>query len=506
MQPKNTRDIFYSAFTYSAIGMALVSLEGDWLDVNDSLCKMLGYDKSELISLNFRDITHPADVEKGNTYLQQILRKEIDTYQIEKRYITKSQTVMHAFVSVSVVLDENKFPNFFISQIQDLTATKAVEAALKESEERWLFAIESSREGVWDWNTQTNKVFFSDRWKAMLGYEPAEIQNDLSEWEFRVHPDDKERRCKDLEKHFKSETPYYESIHRVKCKNGDYKWILDRGKIITRTEEELPLRIIGTHTDIHDQKIVQLQLNATNEELQKLNDYKNKVLSIIAHDLKSPLSSCLSTFEMIFSDYESFSEEEIKKLLLLLRERASLIYNLLEELLLWGKHQLGHIIFNPDYQSFSNILDCTLKVLSPAAQAKNIRFALTISKDDMVFADADMIKVILRNLASNAIKFSHADSTILISLENTECDSYIVLKDAGIGINSEITAKILNPTFHHSSFGTAGEKGSGLGLSICNELLKKHNSELYIDSKEGEGTVVSFRLPKTMQVGEEGIM
>lgn len=128
------------------------------------------------------------------------------------------------------------------------------ERGARENELRWRFALEGSQNGVWDWDLNTNTVFFSQRWKEMLGYEEHEISMDLQEWDKRVHPDDKTRVYADIEKHMKGDTAYYENEHRMMCKNGTYKWILDRGMIVSRDANGKPARMIGTHTDITDRK------------------------------------------------------------------------------------------------------------------------------------------------------------------------------------------------------------------------------------------------------------
>ena len=125
---------------------------------------------------------------------------------------------------------------------------------LRKAEARWKFAIESTEQGLWDWNVQTGEVFFSKKWKNMLGYEEDEITNSLSEWEKRVHPDDLKQVWEEIEKHFRGETDIYTNEHRLLCKDGKYKWVLDRGKVIEFTGDGKPLRMIGTHTDISRKK------------------------------------------------------------------------------------------------------------------------------------------------------------------------------------------------------------------------------------------------------------
>ena len=137
---------------------------------------------------------------------------------------------------------------------------KHAEEVLLESESRWQFAIEVVGDGVWDWNVVTNEVFFSRKWKEMLGFKDHEIGNSFDEWEKRVHPEDLERVNADINRHFSGQDPVYVNKHRMLCKNGTYKWILDRGQVITRTPEGKPLRVIGTHSDITDHMLIEEKL------------------------------------------------------------------------------------------------------------------------------------------------------------------------------------------------------------------------------------------------------
>lgn len=154
-----------------------------------------------------------------------------------------------------------------IANSQLFAELKEAERARRESEERWQFALEGAGEGVWDWNVQSNKSYFSPQWKAILGLEDNEIGDTIDEWVQRVHPDDQLRVSAEIYKHFRGETPVYTSEHRVRCKDGGYKWILDRGKIITRTQDGQPLRMIGTHADITERRKSEEALRLHNEEV-----------------------------------------------------------------------------------------------------------------------------------------------------------------------------------------------------------------------------------------------
>ncbi len=156
-------------------------------------------------------------------------------------------------------------------------ATNLSEAAKKSRDREmiWIYALEGNRDGVWDWNAVTNEVFFSKRWKEMLGFEENEISNHLSEWDKRVHPDDRNAVYADLNRHLNGETPYYQNEHRVQCKDGYYKWILDRGKVMSWTEDGKPLRVVGTHTDVTLRKETEIEnLRLLKEPREALDEVK----------------------------------------------------------------------------------------------------------------------------------------------------------------------------------------------------------------------------------------
>lgn len=186
-----------------------------------------------------------------------------------------------------------------VAVYEDVTAKKRAEEDLRDSDARWQFAVEGVKDGLWDWDANTNRVFFSRQWKAMLGYEEDEIGDSFEEWQERIHPEDLDRCLREVDKLLKDETPFYTLEHRLRCKNGRYKWILARGRIITRNPDGSPQRLIGTHTDIDEEVRIKCELHQKESEVSSL--IENSPDIIIRYDTSLRHTFCNKAVERYFS-------------------------------------------------------------------------------------------------------------------------------------------------------------------------------------------------------------
>jgi PAS domain S-box-containing protein len=260
---------FSKAFSINPALMAISKIDsGEYVDINESFLTKLGYSRDEVIGKTSRELgvipSEEREVLIKELYHQGYIRNK------ELTLNTKNGDKLHTIFSVDIIETDNQ--RYLLTVMVDITRRKIAEELLKESEERWSSALEGSGNGVWDWNAVTNRVFFSKEWKSMLGYEEHEIGDTLQEWESRVDPDDWERIQVQLQKHFNRETPVYQSEHRLRTRDGSYKWVLDRGKVIKRDQEGKVLRVIGTHTDITSIKDVQEDLSRTRSQLKAIWD------------------------------------------------------------------------------------------------------------------------------------------------------------------------------------------------------------------------------------------
>ncbi|WP_162416096.1 PAS domain S-box protein [Cyclobacterium roseum] len=269
---------FASAFDYASIGMALVSTEGKCLKVNKSLCDLLGYEEGELLSKTFQDITHPDDLEKDLMYVQQMLRGEIETYQMEKRYFTKSGELVWVLLSVSLVW-ENREPKHFISQIQDITKNKHFQDLIQIEKDRLQQIIKGTDAGTWEWNVQTGEVLFNEKWANLIGYTLKELEPiTIETWMKFTHPEDLEESNRRLQECFEQKQSQYECACRMKHKDGHWVWIMDRGKVFNWTEDGLPELMFGSHIDISGMKELEEKLSL---ERQKFYSIFNSTFQFI---------------------------------------------------------------------------------------------------------------------------------------------------------------------------------------------------------------------------------
>jgi PAS domain S-box-containing protein len=847
-------------FKYAKWGIVIGSKDAKTIELmNNEFAQMHGFTIEELTGSTIYELFAPECRENILPQIQ--IAHEKGHHIWESIHIRKDGSKFPVLIDVTTVKDKQGEIMYRIINIIDLTERKKVEQALQESEERWKFAVEGARDGLWDWNLVTNEVFFSPQWKNMLGFEEHEISNHLDEWSKRVHPDDLQKCYSDIQLHLESKTPNYTNVHRVLCKDGSYKWILDRGKIISFDENNKALRMIGTHTDLTDriemevalkeseaktsailntlpdmmfiqdiegtyidfyvpkgvptfippkvfigqkmqnvlpqelvkafiplfekaidtkqmqffeyslkmpdrvhyfeartihfesnkvlsivrditqskdaeellkltqknyetffntiddflfvldeqgniihtnntvlkrlgyskeelvgksvlqihpedrrdeagkiveemlagkaascpvpvitksgiqiafetrvtkgiwngrpvifgvtkdiseiklseekfsktfhsntaimalsllkdgtfidinnaflhglgytreevigksskdlnlfvdmdsrekaieaaekagnektgnEKEIEIKVRAKdgsikfglfsaenifigqeicllttmidityrkeaeqiikhqNQELRKLITDKDRFISILAHDLKSPFNSILGFLELLHNKFDTYNTEKIKKQIDIIYSSANQTYNLLNDLLEWARAQSGKLLFKPQKLNLSKECFNVVENLKLHAYNKNIIINNLTNHEYSIFADPDMFKTILRNLVSNAIKFTNNGGHIDIYSEQSPTEITIIVSDTGIGLDPDRIATLFDISQINSTPGTEKEKGTGIGLLLCKEFVEKHGGNLWIESKLGKGSDFKFTLP-----------
>ncbi len=211
--------------------------------------------------------------------------------------------------------------------------------------------------------------------------------------------------------------------------------------------------------------------------------------------MRSPIGGLKQLVELTLSTSDLTDTHSISEILEDIQKSASTTYELLENLLAWAKSQQNEVVFMPTKVNLYEIIDACSLLLAETARGKNISIHNQSSPSQFVFADQNMLMTILRNLLTNAIKFTHPNKNIYVSVIDTGIDMSISVKDEGVGVNPENLDKLFKPNDFLTTYGTSGEKGTGLGLLLCKDLVEKHNGEIWVESELGKGSVFNFTLP-----------
>lgn len=305
-----------------------------------------------------------------------------------------------------------------------------------------------------------------------------------------------------------SKVPYYDA-------DGNVAGIVGIGRDITKQkksekqlrEQAQNLQEVNVILEERQEKIQQQTeelnrqaqiLKKANVELEQLNSTKNKFFSIIAHDLKNPFQAIFGFSELLMRNYKDFDDPQKMELLTMIKSSSESAFNLLENLLQWARTQTDRIKYNPDLINLVEIIDQNIELSKASAENKQITLISQVDCDSTVFADKNMINLVVRNLISNAVKFTNEKGIVTVACELKGKDQMMVyISDTGIGISEQNIKKLFRIDEYFSTSGTAGEGGTGLGLIICKEFIEKNKGTLHIESKLNEGTTFTFILPRT---------
>lgn len=256
---------------------------------------------------------------------------------------------------------------------------------------------------------------------------------------------------------------------------------------------------LGIARDITDRKKADIELKESKQQLEELVKSKDKFLSIIAHDLRDPFNTLIGYSELILTQFESLSKEKIEKYVQAINSSSNKGFNLLQNLLDWSKAESGRIIYTPEKVDLSKTFDFIISNLEYSSAAKNISIKTNVDNSLIIVADENMLKTVLRNLISNAIKFSFKNGEICIEVIEEKIQYIVRVIDDGIGISEENLSKIFSPDINFSQKGTKEERGTGLGLIICKEFVTKWGGRIWVESDYGKGSTFSFSIPKPKQ-------
>ncbi|NET27208.1 PAS domain S-box protein [Okeania sp. SIO1I7] len=272
---RESEEKFRATFEQTVMGIFFATLSGKIFRVNQAFRNILGYSNADLSKLNLMDIIYSEERQDYEINLRYLMAEKIQNYATDNRLINKKGKIIWSYLNISLIKTSQE-PKYLIGLIKDITQRKQIELDLKKSEERWELALRGNNDGIWDWNIKTNECFYSTRCQEILGYTETEIFNHVNDWKNRIHPDDINLVIQSIQEHLNRKTPYFTAEYRIRCKDNTYKWILDRGQALW-DEEENPLRMVGSYTDITERKQAENYLQRQTQQEQLIRKITERI-------------------------------------------------------------------------------------------------------------------------------------------------------------------------------------------------------------------------------------
>lgn len=368
---------------------------------------------------------------------------------------------------------------------QEVSVLKQQQIDINQAKELYLKIFEEFPALIWRSRLDKLCDYFNKTWLEFTGRTME--QEFGTGWAEGVHPDDFDFCLKTYVEAFDKREAFLME-YRMKNSSGEYRWIRDFGRPFYDLDNSF-LGYIGSCydiTEIKDNELKLIELNAT----------KDKFFSIIAHDLRSPFNSLLGITKLLDDDLPTMTQEQIKKIVVTIRKSATNLYSLLENLLEWSRLQRGFIPYTPEPILLMPKVMLETGLAMESANNKEIELSYDIPDGLVVVADENMLGGILRNLASNSVKFTPKGGKVVI-LARPISDNWIEVsvKDTGIGMNKKMAGKLFKSDMDTGRRGTDNEPTTGLGLFICKDFVEKHGGKIWVESTEGKGSTFYFTLP-----------
>ncbi len=499
----------------------VISDAGECIEwVNDAFTAMTGYSTAEAVGRQTRTLlggpaTDPAVIAAKSARLQ-----AGQNFKGEIYYYHKAGHGVWLRLDVQPVRDAAGELRHFITIATDITEEKRAAEALQLSEERWQLALEGSDDGVWDWGIATDTMWFSARWKALLGYAEHEFANNFEAWRRVLHPDDWPWVQATLDAYLTRRTETYAVEFRMSHKDGSWRWILSRGKACFSPEGR-PLRMIGTHTDVTTWRETERELRHQREQSEQLNEQleqaiasaqqsaleanlgsqaKSEFLAVMSHEIRTPMNAVIGFTSLLLDTPLSAEQRDWVRTV---RSSGEALLTIINDILDFSKIESGKLELEQHSVSVRQTVDDALSLLGELARRKGL--GLTAAVDprvpEWITTDGTRLRQVLLNLMGNAIKFTaHGRVEVRVARETGPAGEPLLgfsVRDTGTGIPADRLDRLFKPFSQVDSSTTRKFGGTGLGLAICRSLVKLLGGTIGVTDTSPQGSTFHFTITCT---------
>ncbi|WP_235185431.1 PAS domain S-box protein [Desulfonatronum thiodismutans] len=463
--------------------------------VSDRWCAIHQVRREDVLadSMVANNLAHPDERE---AFLARNRQAHLDRkpFLWEGRFIAGSEVRWLRIESTSVIFDNGDARWFGVTQ--DITERKLTEIELQRSRELLDSTQALAKIGGWEWDVAQQTMYWTDEAYRIHGFQPGEVEAGSPDHIARslqcYDPDDRPvivaafQRCVE-------QGQAYDLDFQITKTDGCRIWIRTMAHAVQVNGRVV--KIQGNIFDITERRKTREAIEQINQELRISNAEKDRLFTIIAHDLKAPMAGILSATGMLADQAEIFSEQEIRLLSTELHNNAKNTFALLEDLLQWSRMSQGGIDFDPGPCSLHDLINISFFSAQGMAKDKDVAIRLDIPQGLTVCVDQPMINTVIRNILFNAIKFSLRGGEIVITAQRNGKTVTVAIQDNGIGMNEQVLPSVFSLQKEKRHLGTEGETGTGLGLVLCKQFIDRHGGEIWVESEPGQGTTVFFTLP-----------
>jgi PAS domain S-box-containing protein len=453
-------------------------------DVNPAFEKLVGLSRETLVNRRVKELF--PDVKDNWFELYDEVYKTGNSVRFENfGDILKKEFEIYAWKTLE---------NNIAVILTDVTESKKTQKDLMVRDQRLKYHFENSPLAVIEWDTEYKVTRWSNEAARIFGWGKDEvIGKDISSLNIVFEPD-LPILSQTIERLSSGRERTVVSSNRNYTKNREVIECNWYNSVLTDSDGVM-ISVLSLVEDVTDRKKAERDLIENEKRLKELNATKDKLFSIIAHDLKSPFTSIIGFSELLIEKINKNDQEGIGEFARVIHSSSWKAMGLLTNLIEWSRAQTGRMEFNPEEINLTRVINEAVNLLTETAARKEITISVDSPPELKAFAYTPMISTILRNLLSNAIKFTNPGGNIIVSCKNTENEVLVIVNDNGVGIEDEILQKLFHIENSLSTPGTGGEEGTGLGLLICYEFVMKHGGRIWVDSIPGISTSFSFTLP-----------
>ena len=487
------------AIEQSPVTVVITDLNGDIEYVNPKFFNTTGYTFEEAKGKNPRILKSDETTQEEYKELWDTITSDHEWKGIFHNK-KKNGELYWELATISPIRNDKGEITNFIAIKEDITKRKEAEDALRESEKKYRELTETMKDVVWVLDTETmHFTYVSPSVEELRGYTADEIMSEpvdealTPEIREGLRAEIREESARLLTEGKTSQEFFLSEIEQPR-KDGTTVWteVLTKYKLNEKTGR---VEIHGVSRDMSKRKEAEKALMESEIRLRELNATKDKFFSIIAHDLRSPFSSIIGFSNLLVDQIQEKDYEEISKYAEIIYTSSKQVMDLLTNLLEWSNSQTGRMNFNPEYVELVSLINDVINLSDYQASHKSVSIDKVLPKKAPILADKAMISTIMRNLISNAIKYSQKGDSIIVKAEQKDKEMVISVTDKGVGIEKKDLDKLFRIDKNFTTPGTEKEKGTGLGLILCKEFTERHGGKIWVETTLGKGSKFSFTIP-----------